>query len=174
MRIKNVLITGWILFLASCGSDSAVEIEAKAPDNQVSGSFVVLVDGVKKFDSQSNRAKVHIAKENMLGFKAQDWHLRIHGLNLPDSGAGKTTKLGRNNVMFSAMVEINGKKQLVGCNPAKNPVGFFNRTELTAETISGDFSVEFVACEDYYTTKAVAYPSKPFTVSGHFTDIKLK
>jgi len=170
---KSFLSIFVIIALLGCSKDSQGENKASAsiPDGV---TFELNVSNGMRFNHESPKAKVHSATNKIVSFKATDWYFRIHGLGLEEEGVSETERLGKNNTILSMKVEINAKKVKVGCDPAKNPKGSFKRTELTNDTISGEFEVEFVSCDDYMTGKPVDYPKEPFTVTGRFNNFPLK
>ena len=108
----------------------------------------------------------------MIGLKASGWHLRVHALDLPESGPGETTEFGGNNTMIQLYVDMEGERKRVGCDPADPEQGTFQRTELTDTQVSGEFTLEFVSCDDYFSAEPVDVPGLPFTVTGSFTDLQ--
>ena len=171
---KNIVLAVSVFWtLMSCSADQSNQ-QQSTQKAKVSGSFAVFVDGELSFNQDTPRASAHLADNNLVAFKAKDHYFRIMALRMPEQGEARTDELNFNNTQFSTVVEINGKPQQIGCKPKQEPVGFFHRTQIDDETISGEFSVQFETCSDYITTNPVAYPANPITVTGSFSKIKLK
>ncbi len=171
LSTSTLLVIAVAAGLAACGENDGADAESRASNSSVEGSFSIQVSNGTGFDHTNDRASVEAATDSMFGFKAKDWHVRIDPTGLPETGTATTTEFGRNNTSIWMYVDIDGKKRRVGCDPADPEVGSFTRSELTENTVSGDFTIEFVECSDYFDASPVAAPGLPFTVTGLFKDI---
>ena len=171
MRLLFVVLTG--LCLMACGSSDGGSADERSP-TLGSGAFTVKISHGDGFSSETPRANVQHASDSLISLRASGWLFRIHGLGLPESGSAETTDLGRNNTMLSLYVEINGERKRVGCNPNKDPKGFFKRTKFSDQTVSGEAQVQIVSCDDYYGNGTVDVPSLPWIVTVSFEDLPLK
>jgi len=168
--IKSLTAAGLVLGMVACDDGDASDSSSSGSD--VDGSFNIQVSNGSGFSDDSERARIDVATDSMFGFKASGWHVRVNAREMPDSGVAETTEFGRNNTIMSMYVKTDGVRQRVGCDPADPAVGSFKRTKLTETEVSGEFTLEFVSCDDYFTAEPVEVPGLPFTVTGSFEDIK--
>ncbi len=176
---RLTLIPGLFLFgslLTACGADTGNSDNSASTASRTSdlaGDFSVTDSLGGGFSSESPRARATIVQDTLIELRAGDDQVRVHASNLPDAGPGESTELIGNNVLYIAQVEIGGQATRVICTAADPVQGRFNRTALTATTISGEFEFELVRCEDYLSAAAVAVPGLPFTVRASFEGLQL-
>jgi hypothetical protein len=166
---KTLAATGLLLFISACGEGASSE--GGANSSEMEGRFSIQVSNGSGFNNESDRAEIEVATDSMFGFKARGWHLRVNPRGMPDTGKGETNEFGGNNTSISMHAEVDGERRRVGCDPADPEVGGFTRHELTDTTVSGEFTLEFVRCDDYFSGQSVAVPGLPLTVSGSFEGI---
>lgn len=172
VAMTTMLIACVLALFTACGETNG-QTEERPGASDVEGEFTVEVSNGTGFSHESERAGVEVATDNMIGLKATNWHIRVSARELPESGPGETTEFGGNNTMISMYVDIDGERKRVGCDPADPEQGTFKRTELTDTHISGEFRLEFVSCDDYYSAEPVTVPGLPFTVTGSFSELQL-
>lgn len=167
----KVLAAAWLLLcISACGEGQSTE--GGSSSSKIEGQFSIQVSNGSGFSDESDRAEIEVATDSMFGFRARGWHLRVNPRGLPDTGAAETTEFGGNNTTLSMYVEVDGERKRVGCDPADQEVGSFKRHEFTDTEVSGEFTLEFVRCDDYFSGQNVAVPGLPLTVSGSFEGIQ--
>lgn len=170
MQLLFSILTG--LCLMACGSSDGGSADERSP-TLGSGSFAVKISHGDGFSLDSPRANVQHASDSLISLRASGWLFRVDGNGLPETGPGQTSDLGRNNTMLHLYAEVNGERKRIGCDPDKDPQGFFKRTKLTDQTVSGEVQVRFISCNDYYGNGAVEVPSLPWTVTVTFENLPL-
>jgi len=170
VRIKSPVAIALVLGMAACGQGETSDNGSSG--SAMGGSFRVQVSDGSGFSEASERASIEAATDSMFGFRAGGWHLRVDARGMPDTGSAETTEFGANNTMLTMYVDVGSERKRVGCDPADPETGSFERTHLTETHVSGEFTLEFVTCEDYFSAESVEVPGLPFTVTGSFEGIK--
>ncbi len=157
------------LLLAGCAGESSGA--GQGSTRGFTGEFTVQLSNGAGFDQNTPRARLHMVKDDLLGFRAGDWYFRIHGRSSDATTLPARLPLGKNNTQLSFKTEIGGAKRHIGCDTAKDPQGWLEITQNSGSTLSGAFQVEFVECADYYTAEPVNYPPEPLIVTGRFNEL---
>jgi len=175
MRISIVALYSLMfgLSLTACGADEDVTPSAGAAASDFDGQFLVTDDLGGEFSHQSPRPRARFVGDSTVDVSAGRHQIRVSVDGLPETGAGRTTDFNRNNTMYTTRIEVDGQSVWVGCDPADVVQGWFERTELTEATISGEFEFEVIRCGDYFSDEEVAVPQLPFRVRASFQNLPL-
>jgi len=166
----------WIIIsatalLTACGSEASSSGSSSATDFE--GSFSVEVSSGGGFTQATSRARIEHIEHDLVGLKADRWHLRIEPRIFSEEPVESTSEFNRANTFIHMPFEIDGNIQRIGCDPTNPVQGRFDRTDLSDTHMSGSFSFTVHSCRHFYTDEDLELPGLPWTVTGHFEGLPL-